>query len=253
LNINGAVIVITGAARGLGRAMALDLAGRGARLALLDVTPGPLKAAATDCEALGARVTTHVVDVSDETAVITAFGQVTDAHDGIDALVNNAGILRDGLLVKARDGTVTDRMSLADWQAVIDVNLTGVFLCGREAATRMIETGRRGCIINLSSIARAGNFGQTNYAAAKAGVAAMTVTWARELARHGIRCMAIAPGFIETDMTASMKPEALDRMVTQVPAGRAGHPAEVALAVAQVLENEYLNGRVIEIDGGLRV
>jgi len=144
-------------------------------------------------------------------------------------------------------------MSLAEWQAVIDVNLTGVFLCGREAAERMIKLGNGGVIINISSVSRAGNIGQTNYSAAKAGVAAMAVTWAKELARFGIRAMAIAPGFIGTEMIASMKPEALAKMSAQFPLGRVGEPDEIASTAAFIFENDYLTGRVIETDGGIRI
>ena len=152
----------------------------------------------------------------------------------------------------AKDGEVTDRMSLSQWQMVIDVNLTGVFLCGREAATRMIQAKSEGVIINISSISRAGNFGQTNYSATKAGVAAMAVTWAKELARHNIRTGAIAPGFMATEMVASMKPEALEKMASGIPLKRLGEPAEIAQMAVAILENDYISGRVFEVDGGLR-
>ncbi len=132
-------------------------------------------------------------------------------------------------------------------------NLTGVFLCGREAATRMIESGTHGAIINVSSVSRAGNRGQSNYSAAKAGVAALTVVWAKELARHGIRAAAIAPGVFETDMVAAMKPEAYERIVGAVPLGRTGQLKEMADAVSYIFGNDYFNGRVLELDGGLRV
>ena len=135
-----------------------------------------------------------------ERDVIAAFDRVVADFGRLDGSIANAGILRDGLLVKAKDGEVTGKLSLEQWQAVIDVNLTGVFLCGREAAERMIRGGSGGCIINISSLSRAGNFGQSNYSAAKAGVAALTVVWAKELARHQIRVNAIAPGFIKTEM-----------------------------------------------------
>jgi len=167
--------------------------------------------------------------------------------------VANAGILRDGLLVKAKDGNVTEKLAAGDWQAVIDVNLTGVFLCGREAAATMIATGSNGVIVNISSISRHGNFGQTNYSAAKAGVAAMTVVWARELARHGIRVNAIAPGFIATEILAAMPADVLDRARAGIPAGRLGTPAEVAATLGFIVGNDYVNGRVIEVDGGLRL
>ena len=147
-----------------------------------------------------------------ENDVVNVFDRVVGDFGRLDAAIANAGILRDGLLIKAKDGEITGKMSLAQWQAVIDVNLTGVFLCGREAAERMVRAGNGGCIINISSISREGNFGQSNYSAAKAGVAALTVVWAKELARHGIRVNAIAPGFVKTEMVASMKPEMLEKM-----------------------------------------
>jgi len=144
-------------------------------------------------------------------------------------------------------------MSLAQWQAVIDVNLTGVFLCTREVAAKMIELKNEGAIVNISSISRAGNMGQANYSAAKAGVAADTVVWAKELARYGIRVAGVAPGFIETEMTASMKPEALEKMTSGIPLKRMGKPAEIAHSVAYILENDYYTGRILELDGGLRL
>ncbi|MEJ2275699.1 MAG: SDR family NAD(P)-dependent oxidoreductase, partial [Woeseiaceae bacterium] len=201
MDLNNAVIVVTGGARGLGAAMALRLAAAGARLALVDIDPDQLATTADECREAGApRVTTHSVNVADERDVEDLFAAVRSEFGTLQGLVNNAGITRDALLVKYRDGAQTSKMTLDQWQAVIDVNLTGVFLCGREAAATMIETGSRGCIVNISSISRAGNMGQTNYSAAKAGVAAMAVAWARELARYGIRAASIAPGFIGTEM-----------------------------------------------------
>ena len=161
-------------------------------------------------------------------------------------------IRRDGLLLKVKDGVMT-KMSLAQWQAVIDVNLTGVFLCTREVAAKMIELNQQGAIINISSISRAGNVGQTNYSAAKAGVAAATVTWAKELARYGIRVAGIAPGFIETEMTLGMKPEALEKMTAGIPLKRMGKVEEIAHSAAYIFENDYYSGRILELDGGLRI
>ena len=144
-------------------------------------------------------------------------------------------------------------MSLAQWQSVVDVNLTGVFLCGREAAERMIRLGNGGLIVNISSISREGNAGQTNYAATKAGVAAMTVVWAKELARYGIRSAAIAPGFCATEILAAMKPEMVARVTEAVPLKRLGQPSEIASTAVFIAENDFVTGRVIEVDGGLRL
>lgn len=253
MNLKNAVIAITGGGQGLGRAMAVYLAGRGARLALIDLNTDRLLETKELCERAGGEARTYLCNVAREDEVEKTFAAIADDFGGLDGLVNNAGILRDGLLLKVQEGEIVKKMSLAEWQAVIDVNLTGVFLCGREAAAAMIRTKRKGCIINISSISRAGNMGQTNYSAAKAGVAAMTVTWAKELARYGIRSMGIAPGFIATEMTASMKPEALEKMTTMIPLRRMGSPDEIAHTVAYILENDYVSGRMIEVDGALRL
>jgi len=192
-------------------------------------------------------------NVAREAEVIECFDRIVSELGRFDGIVNNAGIVRDALLIKGKDGAVTGKMSLEQWQAVIDVNLTGVFLCGREAAERMVKLGGGGVIVNISSISRLGNVGQSNYTAAKAGVAAMTVVWARELARYGIRVGAVAPGFTHTAILDSMRPELLDKMVAPVPVGRLGQPAEIAHAVRFIFENDFFTGRVIELDGGLRL
>jgi 3-oxoacyl-[acyl-carrier protein] reductase len=171
----------------------------------------------------------------------------------LDGIVNNAGIVQDAMLLKVKDGHVIDKMTLAQWQAVIDVNLTGVFLCAREAAQRMVTLGHGGVIVNMSSVSRAGNLGQTNYSAAKAGVVAMTVVWARELARHRIRVGAVAPGFVRTPMVESMRPEILTKVTAAVPLGRLAEPDEIARAVEFIFENDFFTGRCLELDGGLRL
>ncbi len=253
MELKAGTVVITGGAQGLGKAIGLQLAANGAGIALVDVNQSALEQVAKEFQKNQSKVKTYIANVADESQIDELFSTIESDLGSISALVNNAGVLRDGLLVKAKDGVVTDRLSLEQWQSVIDVNLTGVFLCGRAAATKMIESGSKGVIVNISSISRAGNAGQSNYAASKAGVAALTVTWARELARYGIRCAGIAPGVFETEMVASMKPEAYDRIVGGVPLGRTGSLEELADTVTYILGNEYINGRVIELDGGLRL
>lgn len=253
MDLKDKVIVVTGGGQGLGRAIAVGLAARGAKLALVDLDQQRLDESAQLCRDAGGEGRGYIANVADEAAVSALFDQVVADFGAVNGLVNNAGILRDGLLLKVKDGEIIKRMSLAEWQAVIDVNLTGVFLCGREAATRMVELGCEGVIINISSVSRAGNMGQTNYSAAKSGVATMAVSWAKELARYGIRAAAIAPGFIGTEMVASMKPEALAKMEAQIPLGRVGQPEEIAHTAVFIFENDYLTGRVIETDGGIRL
>jgi 3-oxoacyl-[acyl-carrier protein] reductase len=253
MQIRGKTVLITGAGRGLGAAMALDLAKRGADLALLDLEQSALDAVRAKCAEAGVNARTYIANVADETHVAAAFDGAVADFGRLDCVIANAGILRDGLLIKVKDGEVVSKLDLKQWQAVIDVNLTGVFLCGREAAARMVRLGNGGCIVNISSLSRAGNFGQSNYSAAKAGVAALTVVWAKELARYGIRVNAIAPGFIKTEMVAAMKPEILEKMAAGIPVQRLGEPHEIAHAVAFILENDYCNGRVVEIDGGQRL
>ena len=251
MNLTDKVIVITGGGQGLGRAMALSLAEAGAKLALVDLNEDLLKESVALIEQAGSQAKYYLANVTDEAEVEATFAQINQDFNGFDGLINNAGILRDGMFVKAKDGQVTKKMSLDQFQSVIDVNLTGVFLCGREAAVHMIESGRKGVIINMSSIARGGNMGQTNYAASKAGVVAMTVTWARELGRHGIRVGAIAPGVIRTAMTDAMKPEMRERLEKMKPVGRLGETDEIAHTAKYIFENEFFTGRVVEIDGGL--
>jgi 3-oxoacyl-[acyl-carrier protein] reductase len=253
VQLKGKTILITGAGRGLGAAMAEGLAGRGADLALLDLDEAGLAAVQTRCRAHGVRAETFKANVAAEDSIVAAFDAVVATFGRLDGAIANAGILRDGLLIKGKGREVTDKLSLAQWQAVIDVNLTGVFLTGREAAERMAKLGRGGCIVNISSLSRAGNFGQSNYSAAKAGVAALTVVWAKELARFGIRVNAIAPGFIKTEMVAAMKPEMLEKMAAGIPVQRLGEPNEIAATAAFIFENDYVNGRVIEVDGGQRL
>ncbi|MDD1507037.1 SDR family oxidoreductase [Pseudomonas sp. CNPSo 3701] len=252
MQLQDKVIIITGGGQGLGRAMAEYLAERGVRLALVDLNQEKLDETATACRAIGVQARTYLCNVANEEQVTQTVAQIAEDFGSINGLVNNAGILRDGLTIKVKDGEMS-KMSLAQWQSVIDVNLTGVFLCTREVAAKMIELQNEGAIINISSVSRAGNIGQANYSAAKAAVAADTVVWAREFARYGIRVSGVAPGFIETDMVASMKPEALQRMTDVIPLKRLGKPQEIAHAIAFLLENDYFTGRILELDGGVRL
>lgn len=254
MELRDKVIVITGAGRGLGAATALRLAQRGCRLALFDLDRDSQRDTERGClDAGAARVGAYGLDVSREDEVRRAIAAVADDFGALDGLINNAGITRDALTLKYRDGELAGSMSLEAWQSVIDVNLTGTFLCGREAAAKMIGFGNGGCIVNVSSISRYGNVGQANYSASKAGVAALAVVWAKEFARYGIRAAAVAPGFIGTEMVMSMKPEAREKITAKIPAGRLGEPDEIARAIEFVFDNDYVSGRCIDVDGALRL
>ncbi|TNC82761.1 MAG: short chain dehydrogenase [Oleiphilus sp.] len=253
MKLQDQVIAITGAARGLGLETAIRLGRQGAKIALIDLNKADLEHASHHCCQEGIESRIYACNVADEAQVSDTFKSLTHDFGKLNGLVNNAGIIRDGMLIKASEGRVEEKMSLATWQSVIDTNLTGVFLCGREAAVNMIETQSPGCIVNLSSVARGGNIGQTNYSAAKAGVVAMTVTWAKELARYNIRSMAVAPGFIETEMTRSMPDHAKKHLSHLIPLGVPGQAHHIADTIVHIFTNDYLTGRVIEVDGGLRV
>jgi 3-oxoacyl-[acyl-carrier protein] reductase len=232
--------------------MATTLAQSGANLALIDVNEMALSETKALCERYEVSARTYCVDVTNESQVEHAFSDIVTSFGRLNGLINNAGVLRDGLLIKQREGALS-KMSLEQFTSVIDINLTGTFLCGREAALQMIETNSHGVIINISSVARAGNIGQSNYAASKAAVATLSVTWGRELARYGIRSAAIAPGVIETAMTKQMKQQARERLEQAVPVGRMGHAEEIANTVKFIFENDYINARVLEVDGGIHM
>lgn len=253
MELKNKVIVITGAGRGIGRGLATFMAAKGANIAVVDLNEDDIATTVQLCKDAGVQARGYKVNVAQEADVEKLFSDVVADFGSLHGLINNAGITRDGLLVKFADGKLDKKMSLQQWQAVIDVNLTGVFLCGREAAVKMIELGvEEGVIINISSVARYGSFGQSNYAAAKAAVATLAETWAKELARYNIRTGAIAPGTINTDMIASMKPEARERLTQAVPLKRLGETKNIAQAAAFIFENDYFTGRCIDTDGGLR-
>ena len=253
MDISNKTVVVTGAGRGIGRAIALQLARHRADIALFDLNADDLEETSALCAAQSVKARGYRVNVADESEVSAAMTSVATDFGRLDGLVNNAGIVRDGLLVKVKDGAVVGRMTMDQWNAVIGVNLSGVFLCAREAAAHMIELGNGGVIVNISSISRAGNAGQSNYSAAKAGVESMGVVWAKELARYGIRVGSIAPGFTHTEILSSMRPEVLDKLTAPVPLKRLGQPEEIAHAVLFIFENDFFTGRCLDVDGGLRL
>jgi 3-oxoacyl-[acyl-carrier protein] reductase len=250
------VVVITGGAQGIGFSIAQHFGARGAKLVLGDIKQELLDQATAALAADGVTVTGVAGNVAKEADAEALMKAAVDTYGGLDVAILNAGILRDGLLVRVdkETGKVKGKMSLEQWQSVIDVNLTGVFLTGREAAVQMIGTGKGGVILLMSSISGEGNFGQTNYSATKAGVRAMTVAWSKELAKYGIRVNAIAPGFIGTPMVKQdMKQDALEKLLKQVPSGRLGEPDEVAHVCRFLCENEFVTGSLYGVTGGMRL
>jgi len=245
-------LIVTGAAQGMGAHFAKRLAEAGAQVAAGDVKEDGLEALAKETAGLPGKVHVRKLDVSQEGECESFVQWAHEAMGGLTGLVNNAGILRDGLLVKKdRETGAIKKMTREQWQLVIDVNLTGATFMVRETVAKMAETGEKGVVVNLSSLARHGNRGQSNYVAAKAALAANTVTWAREFARFGIRVGTVAPGMIETPMTQGMNEKARDALVKMVPVGRVGVPEDIWLAVKFVVECDYFDGRCIDVDGGL--
>jgi 3-oxoacyl-[acyl-carrier protein] reductase len=243
VTIDGSAIVVTGGASGIGLQFVRHMSARGARVWVLDRDPDALAAATRELAAFG-NVTILQCDVGDEARVAEAVSGIWAASGGVDVLVNNAAILRDQSLAARLGKTVTTH-SLDDWNETLRCNLTGTFLMARALAEQWIRAKRRGLIVNVSSISRHGNPGQTAYSATKAAVDALTVTWSRELAAYGIRVVAIAPGFVETPMTRRIPPLFLESL-------RFGTLEEFGHALQFVVENDYLNGKVLELDGGLR-
>jgi 3-oxoacyl-[acyl-carrier protein] reductase len=253
MNLQNQVIVITGAAQGLGKAMAEEFAKQGAQIALLDMQEDAVESAASEIEKLGVKASGYAVNVTNEHEVEQVFAKVAADFGQINGLINSAGIMRDGMLLKVKEGQVVSKMPLEQFQSVLDVNVTGTFLCSREAAAQMVETKSKGVIVNISSVSRAGNAGQTNYSASKAAVSTMTVSWSKELARFGIRTGCIAPGLVETAMAAQMRPEMREMFIKSIPAQRLADVEELAHAAKFIFENEYFTGRTLELDGGTRV
>lgn len=239
-------MIVTGAARGMGAHFATRLHEAGAQVAAADVDEEGLSA-------LPQGIHRRRTDVSSEEDCAALVAWAREQMGGLNGLINNAGIIRDGLVVKKdrQTGELT-KFDTAAWNAVLAVNLTGAFFMVREFAADLIARDTRpGVIVNMSSVARHGNRGQSNYVSAKAALAANTVTWAREFARHGIRVGCIAPGMVETPMTRGMNQKARDALVAAIPVGRIGAPEDLWLAVKFVLECDYFNGRTVDVDGGL--
>jgi len=250
--LQGKVVVVTGGAAGIGRATAVRFAREGCKVAVWDVKEDAADLVA-ELEELGGEATYHRVDVSDAGAVEAAMAAVVERFGGVDVLVNNAGIVRDAQLVKWKDGDVAGMLAEEDFDRVIAVNLRGVYLCTRAAVPHMIRGGG-GVVLSASSgVGLYGNFGQTNYAATKAGVIGMTRTWARELGRHGIRVNAVAPGFIATDMVRSVPDKVLEGMVAHTPVRRIGRPEEIAEAYVWLASDgaSFVHGVTLPVDGGL--
>ncbi len=248
MEIKNLCCAITGAGSGLGKQMALDFAGLGAKVYAIDINEDNLKKLQDQSDG---KIKYHIGNVCDEENIKNVFENIAKENGSLDVLINNAGITKDGLLIKVKDDKI-ETMSLDSFQRVIDVNLTGVFLCSREAA-KIMQPKKQGVIINISSVSRAGNMGQTNYSAAKAGVDAMTVTWSKELARYNIRCAAIAPGYIATEMVKAINPAILEKIVSKVPLRRLGEMSEISRTAQFIIENDFVNGKILEIDGGLRI
>jgi 3-oxoacyl-[acyl-carrier protein] reductase len=247
------VVIVTGAVAGIGRATARRFAEEGCRVAAWDVNHAAAGELVAELEKAGGQGLFLKVDVSDGAAVDSAVEQVVTRWGGVYVLVNNAGILRDGQLVKWKDGQVVATMTEEQWDAVIDVNLKGTFLCTRAVAPHMIRGGG-GVVLNASSIACLdGNFGQTNYVATKSGVIGMAMTWSRELARYGIRVNAVAPGFVKTEILASMPAKVLDGMIARTPLGRMGEPRDIADAYLWLASDaaSWITGITLSVDGGL--
>ncbi len=247
------VVIVTGAAAGIGRATARRFAAEGCRVAAWDVNDKVADELVGELEEAGGRGLFQKVDVSSSAAVDAAVEDVAQRWGGVDVLVNNAGILRDAQLVKWKDGQVASVMTDEQWDAVIGTNLKGVFLCTRAAVPHMIRRGG-GVVLNASSVAGVyGNFGQTNYVAAKTGLMGVTKTWSRELARYHIRVNAVAPGFVSTEILASMPQKVLDQMVARTPLGRMGETSDIADAYLWLASDaaSWITGITLSVDGGL--
>jgi 3-oxoacyl-[acyl-carrier protein] reductase len=253
--LKGKVVIVTGAAAGIGRATALRFAREGASVAAWDVSDRVADALVAELRAAGGEAMFQHVDVASSESVAAAVAALVAAWGRVDVVVNNAGIVRDAQLVKVKDGQVVAAMTDEQWEAVIGVNLRGVFNCTRAVVPHMIAGGGGAVLSTSSVVGLYGNFGQTNYVATKAGVIGMTRTWARELGRYKIRVNAVAPGFIATEILRAMPEKVLDGMVARTPLGRMGQPEDIANAFVFLASDvaSFITGTVLSVDGGLVV
>ena len=244
------VCLVTGGAAGIGKATAIRFAGEGAKVVICDLAE---EAGKQVSEQIGGAF--YKVNVADRQEVQAWVDDVIEKFGRVDVLINNAGVLRDGLFVKVKDGELVKQMSEDDWDLVIDINLKGTFNCAQAVAPYMIKQGG-GVILNATSVVGLdGNFGQTNYVATKAGVIGMTKVWSRELGRHNIRVNAVAPGFTLTEMVRQMPEKILEGMVAQTPLGRMGEPVDIANAYLFLASDDasFISGVTLRVDGGIVV
>ena len=244
MELDGKVALVTGGAQGIGRVISEELAGQGAHVILGDVNLEGAEKTAAELKQTGAKTSAVRIDVSSSSDVQRAFDSIAKKYKLVDILVNNAGITRDGLLV---------RMKEVDWDLVMNINLKGSFLCSQQAAKQMMKQ-KNGAIVNIASIVGLiGNFGQANYSASKAGLIGFTKTLAREVAPRGIRANAIAPGFIDTEMTRVLEDSVREKLIEQIPLARLGEPEDVARCVSFLVSEKasYITGQVISVNGGM--
>ncbi len=252
MRLKDKVTLVTGGAAGIGKATALRFAEEGATVIICDLND---TAGLQTAQEIGERCTFNKVNVANRQEVQTWVDEIIARHQRIDVLVNNAGILRDGLLVKVKEGQLVSQMAEEQFDLVISVNLKGVFNCTQAVAPVMIRQGG-GVILNATSVVGLdGNFGQTNYVASKSGVIGMTKVWARELGRYNIRVNAVAPGFTATEMVAAMPEKILDGMKARTPLGRLGEPRDIANAYVFLASDEasFITGDTLRVDGGIVV
>ena len=255
MQISGKTVVITGGGRGIGRELAKAFAAKGGRIAALDLNQADLDETVAQCKALGVEARGYVANVTDEQAVIAAMDAIVADLGSVDVLINNAGIVKDSLLLKVKDGAITGKMTLEQWQAVININLTGVFLCGREAAERMVKQGRGGVIINISSqMGHVGSPNRTVYCMTKHAVEGLTKAMAVELAPESIRVCSVAPTFVDTPLVRRIidTPEKEQFVLSSIPAGRLATETDIAAAVLYLASPSaaMVTGTSLVVDGG---